>query len=409
MIKSMKYFSRRSFLQDTASLGLGAAAFGLPMFRSSPALAALRIKIGVGLGTETAPLVITIEKERLLEQAAKEIGTEAIEPEYLSFAALLRMLQGIAAGQLQFGNLGSTPTIRTLSNPRAAIPVAIAGGGNNFPLQVPVGSPIKNLDDLKGKTILTLVASDLHLVLLLMLKAHFGTDDVKKLGITVMNIQAHTELTIPRKGIDAVVSDEPHGRAAELAGNMVTVLRNSGETGDAYDGPEGKGAGHFVESFKTTPFYPEAYYPHRLWWVVRKPFLQEHPKAVTAFLIANARATKIMSKKSVDEVIACCAKYWYGDAEAQRPFVKRILWRRRGWGWITEGDANSLVGLSKNKKIYDTPLTKERVKEVMKLGAEVSKAAWEHVGRDPAMEVFTDPKAGDVRGLPTWEIARWSF
>lgn len=409
MIRSAKYFSRRSFLQDTASLGLGAAALGLPMFRSSPALAALRVKMGVGLGTETAPLVITIEKERLLEQAAKEIGSEAIEPEYLSFAALLRMLQGIAAGQLQFGNLGSTPTIRTLSRPKAAIPVAIAGGGNNFPLQVPVGSPIKNLDDLKGKTILTLVGSDLHLVLLLMLKAHFATDDVKKLGITVKNIQAHTELTIPRKGIDAVVSDEPHGRAAELAGNMVTVLRNSGETGDAYNGPEGKGAGHIIESFKTTPFYPEAYYPHRLWWVVRKQFLEQHPKAVTAFLIANARATKIMSKTPVDEVIKCCAKYWYGDAAAQRPFVKRILWRRRGWGWITEGDANSLVGLSKNSRIYDTPLTKERVKEVMELGADVCKAAWEHVGRDPAMEVFTDPKAGDVRGLPTWEIARWSF
>ncbi len=408
-MKSVDSIDRRSFFGRTASIGLGAAAFILPIFKWNPSLAALAFKMGVGLGTDTAPLILTIEKQRLLEQAARELGTEDLQPEYLNFAALLRMLQGIAAGQLQFGNLGSTPTIRMLSRRTAAIPIAIAGGGNNFPLQVPVGSPIKKLDDLKGKSILTLVGSDLHLVLLLMLKAHFGTDDVKKLNIRVLNIQAHTELTIPRKGVDAVVSDEPHGRAAELAGQMETLVRNSGITGAAYDGPEGKGAGHVIESFRTTPFYPEAYYPHRLWWVVRQPFLKAHPQVVTAFLVANARATMLMSQQSVDEIIKCCGARWFGDAEAQRPFVERILWRRRGWAWITEGDASSLVGLSKNSKIYDTPLTKERVKKVMTLGADVARAAWEHVGRDPAMKVFTDPKAEDVRGLPNWEIGKWSL
>jgi ABC-type nitrate/sulfonate/bicarbonate transport system substrate-binding protein len=66
------------------------------------------------------------------------------------------MLQGIAAGQLQMGTLGSTPTIRSLAGPDPTVPLAIVGGGNIFPLQVPPGSPIKNLDDLKGKTVLTL-------------------------------------------------------------------------------------------------------------------------------------------------------------------------------------------------------------------------------------------------------------
>jgi len=32
------------------------------------------------------------------------------------------------------------------------VPIAIVGGGNTFPLQVPANSPIHNLDDLKGKT-----------------------------------------------------------------------------------------------------------------------------------------------------------------------------------------------------------------------------------------------------------------
>ena len=103
-------------------------------------------------------------------------------------------LKGIAAGQLQMGTLGSTPTIRSLAGPDPTVPLAIVGGGNIFPLQVPPGSPIKNLDDLKGKTVLTLVGSDLHLVLVRMVKAHFGVDDPKEVGITVRGNNAITEL-----------------------------------------------------------------------------------------------------------------------------------------------------------------------------------------------------------------------
>ena len=52
-----------------------------------------------------------------------------------------------------------------------------------------------------------------------------------------------------------------------------TSLLNDGTTGPAYDGPEGKGAGHKVTSFAKTPFHAEAYYPHRIWWVAREEFL----------------------------------------------------------------------------------------------------------------------------------------
>ena len=141
-----------------------------------------------------------------------------LDAEYLNFPVLLRMLQGLAAGQLDIGMLGSTPTIRNLSQPNPAIPIAIAGGGIKFPLQVPPGSPIKKLDDLKGKTVLTIVGSDLHLVLNLMLQAQFGTDDPKALGITVKNIQAFAELTRAQPGIDAVLNVEPAAQGAVNSG-----------------------------------------------------------------------------------------------------------------------------------------------------------------------------------------------
>ena len=53
-----------------------------------------------------------------------------------------------------------------------------------------------------------------------------------------------------------------------------------------YQGPEGKGAGHTIASFAKTPFAPEAYYPHRIWLVVRRDYLAANPKPVTALLVA---------------------------------------------------------------------------------------------------------------------------
>jgi ABC-type nitrate/sulfonate/bicarbonate transport system substrate-binding protein len=398
---------RRRTMLKAGTAGLG-ALFGLPLFRASPALAqALKMTIGMGLTNDGAPLVFALQRDKLLEKAADELGLK-IDSEYLNFPVLLRMLQGLAAGQLEIGMLGSTPTIRNLALPNPAVPIAIAGGGIKFPLQVPPGSPIKNLDGLKGKSILTIVGSDLHLVLNLMLQAHFGTDDPKALNITVKNIQAFAQLTRAQPGIDAVLSVEPAAQGAVNSGQLVNLLRNDGTTGPAYDGPEGKGEGHKIASFAKTPFAPEAYYPHRIWWVAREEFLQKNPKAVLALMIANQRATKIVTKMTPDAVIDMSNQDWASDKAAQKPYVENILYRRRGWSWITEGDARTLVGLSKVKSIYQQELTPALVKKTLTLAAPLAKEAWERTGKEPDLAAFTDTKASDARGLPVWEIGRWT-
>lgn len=397
--------SRRRRTLLTAGLG---SILGLPLFVASPALAqALKMTMGIGLTNDGAPLVFALQREKLLEKATEELGLR-VDAEYLNFPVLLRMLQGLAAGQLDIGMLGSTPTIRNLALPDPAVPIAIAGGGIKFPLQVPPGSPIRNLDHLKGKSILTIVGSDLHLVLNLMLQAHFGTDDPKALGITVKNIQAFAELTRAQPGIDAVLSVEPAAQGAVNSGQLVNLLRNDGTTGPAYDGPEGKGEGHKIASFAKTPFAPEAYYPHRIWWVAREEFLKKNPKAVTALMIANARATTLVTKMTPDAVIDMSSQDWMSDRAAQRPYVENILYRRRGWSWITEGDARTLVGLSKVKSIYQQQLTSDLVKRTLALAATHAREAWERTGKFPDNAVFTDTKAGDIRGLPVWQMDHWA-
>jgi len=319
------------------------------------------------------------------------------------------MLQGIAAGQLDIGMLGSTPTIRNLAQPNPAVPIMLAGGGIKFPLQVPPGSPIRNLDQLKGKTVLTIVGSDLHLVLNLMLRAQFGTDDPKELGITVKNIQAFAELTRAQPGIDAVLNVEPAAAGAVNSGQLVNLLLNDGTTGAAYDGPEGKGAGHKIASFAKTPFNAEAYYPHRIWWVAREEFLTKNPKAVVALMIAIHRATKITTAMTPDQVIDLASQDWFSDRAAQRPYVENILIRRRNWAWITEGDARTLVGLSKVKSIYQQELNGEGVAKVLKLSAPLAKEAYERVGGDPGPEAFAATGTGDLRGRAHWEIDGWAL
>lgn len=399
----MNALNRRTFITGASAM------LALPLFRASPSLAqALKMTMGAGLAQESGALIMKMQQDKLLEAAAQELGMSGVAVEYLSFPVLLRMLQGIAAGQLQFGTLGSTPCVRSLTSPDPVVPIAIAGGGNSFPLQVPPNSPIHNLDDLKGKTVLTILGSDLHLVLVRMMQAQFGVEDPKDLGVNIRNINALTELGRAQPGIDACVSVNPVSGAAENAGNLVTILRNDGTTGPAYRGPEGNGAGHRIASFAKTPFAPEAYYPHRIWIVARRDYLAANPKAVTALLIANQRAVSLLVKAGTDEIVKVGAPNWPADTAAQKAWVETVLWKRRGWSWITEGDARTLIGLSTTKAIFQAKLDPDVAKKLFALGADVSRAAYEAVGRVPGAGAFADTSS-DIRGRPVWEAAQWNL
>jgi hypothetical protein len=67
---------------------------------------------------------------------------------------------------------------------------------------------------------------------------------------------------------------------------------------------------------------------------------------------------------------------------------------------ITEGDARTLVGLSQVKSIYQQSLTGDLVKRLMRMGAPLSKEAWERTGKHPGPEAFMDKKAIEEREKP---------
>lgn len=398
--------TRRDMIRKSAALGLLSAV--VPA--RAMAQGTLAMPIGVGTHTNGGPLVVYMQEHGLIEKASEAVGID-VAPEFQDFQALLRMLQGVAAGQLQYGMLGSTPLIRLLATPKPAVPIAIAGGGLDFPVQVPPDSDIRTMEDMRDKTVLTIVGSDLHLQFVNMLKAYFGTSDAGEVGITMKNITAVTELWEAQPGIDAVVGLNPGSFGAEERGVLETLMTNYGTTGKHYDGPEGSGAGHTLEWFSKAQFAPEAFYPHRIWWAVRQQFMEEQPEAVQAFLVANQKAAGDLAAMSPTDVTGIIGDHWPQSAsiEARNAVVEMTTWYKRGWSWITEGDARTLTGLSQEPEIFETPLSGDLVKQVIEAGADVAKAAYDQAGAVPAADVFTDPDATDVRGLPQWRVADWTF
>jgi hypothetical protein len=129
--------------------------------------------------------------------------------------------------------------------------------------------------------VLTIVGSTCTSVLNLMLQAQFGTTTRRRSASPSRTSRRSPSSRARSRASTPVLSVEPAAQGAVNSGQLVNLLRNDGTTGPAYDGPEGKGEGHKIASFAKTPFAPEAYYPHRIWWVAREEFLQKNPKAVT--------------------------------------------------------------------------------------------------------------------------------
>jgi ABC-type nitrate/sulfonate/bicarbonate transport system substrate-binding protein len=384
-----------------------AAIAALPLVRAAPALAdAIPLAIGADPTGDAAPLLTAMQTDDLINKAAEELRT-SLALSFVDATGVTRMVQALLAGQIQVGTLGSAPLIRMLAGANPAIPIALAGGGMNFPLLVPPESLVHDLAGLPGATVFTLPGSDAQLALVLMLQAQFGDDNLQKLRITLRPAKSAAELGEAPVGVDAVMGVQPLGYAAERVGKLVTLLFNDGSTGAAWKGPEGNGAGHRVRSFARAPLAPEAYYPHRLWWVARQDFLHNNPELVLAFLAANARAAAAMTAAPPARVIELAGAKWPGDPSDKERFVERILWRRRGWAWITEADVHTLIVLSGVRSQFEKALKADDLVRLLKLAAPLTRKAWILSGARPSLSAFTSSDSDDPRGAPMWDVDKW--
>ena len=329
----------------------------------------------------------------------------------LAAASLLgSMVEAFVGGNLDLGIWGNTPIIRGIAQEQPWSVMNIGEGHLRFVIATRADSPIRKPEDLKGKTIGALLGGDPYNALSQMLLGELGSGDPKALGINIVNTPTQAQAASLPRGMDASVVILPALLKAQKEIGTTAIINSFGYTEAHYDGPLGKGAGHKVPSVEKSQFYPDGYYLHRSFWVVRNALVDAHPDVIVAFAVAQQQALADLKKKPAAEVSQIVKKYWGLEPEDGAKVVEDELLFIRGWIWPTEGDAGALLSVSQfmtQGGMIEKPLTWAQVKKSMEKTAPLLKQAFDLTGSTGG-DAFAAKDAKDIRGLPVWEAAKWA-
>jgi len=399
--------SRRSFV--TAA---GAATLALAVPAVVRAQQRKAIKVAVGRqpwAAGNSPVTAYMMANKTFEKYGAELGYD-ITADYRDYPSALPMVEAFVSGNLDFGMWGNTPIVRLISQNQGIQLVTVGEGHFRFVLATRKDSPIRNIADLKGKTVGALLGGDPYNVLVQMLRFELGNGDPKAHGITVVNTPTQAQAATIPQGMDAAVVIHPAFLKANTEIGTVGIMNSFGYTESHYKGPAGEGAGILLESVKKSPFYPDGYYLHRSFWISGDKMVKENPGVVTAFAMAQQDAVAKLSAMEAGAVSELARKYWELDPKLGALVVKDDVLFQRGWCWPTEGDAAALLETSKymvEGKLIPKPLAWSQVRDAFALASPAVKAAWEKTGRKPDTPAFEAKDAKDLRGAPAWDLARW--
>lgn len=400
--------TRRHWLRQGAGLA-GAATVGLAHLARAQAGKPFTMSYGwVPWAAGNSPITQHMINKKLIEKHAAGFGYD-LTMDYRAYPAAAPQVEALAAGQLDMAMWGNTPTLRAIVAKLPFSLVSVAEGRLRFLLCTRKDSPIRNVQDLKGKTVGTLVGADPYNAFTQILRYELGNPDPAAHGIRMVHLPTLPEAAQVPSGMDATLAVYPAFLKAQATGT-VAVMNSYGHTEGHYDGPAGKGAGILLPSVKNSPFYPDGYYLHRSFRIVHNNIVEKHPNLVLAFLLAQQEAVSVLSEADPEAVSQLVKSYWGLSPADGAKVVRDEVVFRRGWSWSTEGDALALFATSKmiaGAKIIPQPLSWAQVKSVFVQTAPLAKQAYERLGAKPAITEFQSAKVGDLRGLPSWEMTRW--
>ena len=346
----------------------------------------------------------------LFEKRAKELGHD-VTVDWRDYPSAQPMVEAFVSNNLDLGMWGNTPIIRGLAAKQPWMLLNIGEGHMRLVLATRPGSPIRNVQDLKGKTVGVLLGGDPYNVLAQLLLTELGSGNPKDFNISVVNVPTQAQAATVPRGMDAAVVIYPFFLQAQKEVGTVGIVNSYGLTEAYYDGPAGTGAGHLLPNARKSPFYPDGVYIHRSFWMAREAVMTKTPWLVTAFLAAQQDAVGSLAAKQPGAVSDLVKKYWNLPPDLGAKVVEDELLFQRGWVWATEGDANGLVQLSKfmvDSGMVTDPLPWNLVLENLAKSAPLAKQAYQMTGSKPDEAAFTTKDAKDVRGLPSWEFDRWA-
>ena len=369
------------------------------------------IKISIGRqpwAAGNSPATQYMMQNKLFEKHAADAGYD-LTTDYRDYPSALPMVEAVIGGSLDIGMWGNTPIIRVIAA-KQPISILVVGEGHlRFLICTKDGSPIRNVQDLKGKVVGALLGGDPYNVLTQILRYELGSADPTAAGIRVVNTPTQAQAATVPTGMDASVVIYPAYLPAEKTGTTA-IVDSYGYTEAHYQGPLGTGAGILMPSVKKSPFYPDGFYLHRSFWVVRDAVLEKDPQLVTAFVIAQQEAIAALTAMDPGAVSQLVKAYWKLPPDQGAQVVKDELLFKRGWAWPTEGDARAILVTSKfmaDSKQIDAALSWDQVKHAFAKTAPVVQDAWKRMGATPNDAVFTATGASDLRGAPVWEMNQW--
>ncbi len=403
----MGWIGRRGLLAGAG----GAALLGMPFVaRGQGAKQAVKVSVGrIPWSAFNSPMTQYMINNKLFEKRAADAGYD-LTVDWRDYPTALPMVEAIIANDLDMGMWGNTPIIRAIS---AKLPVSlmVVGEGHmRFVLATRKGSPIRTIQDIKGKTVGALLGGDPYNALSQMLRWELGSADPRDNGIRIVNTPTLAQAAQVPNGMDAAIAIYPSFLAAQSTGT-VGIVNSFGYTEDYYEGPLGKGGGIMLPSVKKSPFYPDGYYLHRSFWLANNSLLEKQPKLAVAFLVAQQDAVAALRKMDPGPVSQLVKDYWKLDSEMGGEVVKEDVVYERGWAWPTEADARAVLETSKYlvaTKMIQKPLSWDQVKDSFKNTAPLVKQAYDLLGGNPPEAEFTRTDVGDLRGRPIWEMEQWA-
>ena len=398
--------------------GFGAAAaspflgvpLGLPGIARAQAKKTLKVSVGrIPWAAGNSPMTQYMLLNKLFEKRAAELGYD-LTVDWREYPTALPMVEAMVGNNLDMGMWGNTPIIRGITSGLPISLMVVGEGHLRFLITTRKGSPIRNMQDLKGKTIGVSLGGDPQSALQQMLRFELGSADPKDNGIKFVNMPTHAQAASVPTGVDATCTIYPAYLAAQSTGT-VAIANSFGYTEEHYEGPAGKGAGHLLPSVKKSPFFPDGYYLHRSFWIVRNAIAEQHPQVVVAFLMAQQESVAALTAMDAGAVSQLVKEYWKLDAVQGAKVVKDDVLFSRGWSWPTENDARAVLESSKfmaGNKVIEKPLTWAEVKGAFTRTAPLVKQAYERMGSKPAAAEFTRTDTADLRGRPLWEMDKWA-
>ena len=401
---------RRILLGGAASLA-GATILGAPAIVRAQAKQPIKVSVGrIPWAAGNSPVTQYMINNKLFEKRAAEQGYD-VTIDWRDYPTAMPMVEAVVGNNLDIGMWGNTPIIRGIS---AGLPIslmAVGEGHLRFVIATRQGSPDPHHPGPEGQDHglparwRPVQRAHLDIALRARQPRSEGArhqarqhDDAGHVGAGADGHGRRRSASIPR-------SSRRRRRARSASPIRSATPRTTTR------GRSARARGILIPSVKKSAFYPDGYYLHRSFWIVNNALIDKHPKLVVAYLIAQQEAVVALTAMNPGAVSQLVKEYWKLDPEQGAKAVKDDVLFARGWSWATENDARAVLETSKylvGSKVIDEPLTWSQVKGAFAKTAPLAKQAYEATGSKPAAAEFTRTDVADLRGIPVWDMNKWT-